>query len=308
MADDPHPSVRRILEDHGAGLLDTLADDLSASDLASLLLAVADRRAGDRSAADVLAQYQRDRFVAPGSVSARALRQVASAATRVAGSFEEIQLAPVVPLGLHSVLGGISQNRVVATARNTEVAADPTNGLALEAAVRRRNAPEEVRLSAVQRVTRAQLAGGPQTFAHFTIFGMVTADRDDGDHRFERTAMLSHVTHHCALARELGFGRVRVDLSDLSGRQAQPLEWIRERLVENDVDAGLWPGREAGIGYYPSLCFKVYVTGHDGDEIDVADGGLTRWTQELLQNRKERLMISGVGLDRLAATSPLIER
>src|ERR1700729_592448 len=55
-----------------------------------------------------------------------------------------------------------------ATVRGTEVAADPTNGLALEAAARRhdllRAAPrsaEPVRLAATQRVTRAQHDLGP---------------------------------------------------------------------------------------------------------------------------------------------------
>jgi len=38
----------------------------------------------------------------------------------------------------------------------------------------------------------------------------------------------------------------------------------------------------------------------DDEDVEVADEGLVSWTQLLLQNRKERLMISGLGLDRLA--------
>jgi len=35
----------------------------------------------------------------------------------------------------------------------------------------------------------------------------------------------------------------------------------------------------------------------------VADGGHVDWTQQLVASRKERLMISGLGLDRLALAS-----
>ena len=49
-----------------------------------------------------------------------------------------VELSPVSPLGTINVLSGVHQNRVVATDRNTEVVADSTNSLALEAALRRR--------------------------------------------------------------------------------------------------------------------------------------------------------------------------
>ncbi|MGA5759927.1 hypothetical protein [Nonomuraea bangladeshensis] len=55
------------------------------------------------------------------------------------------------------------------------------------------------------------------------------------------------------------------------------------------------PGRESGRGYYSGLCFKVYADG-----MEVGDGGFTDWTARLLGNRKERLLISALGLDRLA--------
>ena len=49
-----------------------------------------------------------------------------------------LALAPVVPLGTHSVLGTVSQHKVLTAIRACEVAADPTNALALEASARRR--------------------------------------------------------------------------------------------------------------------------------------------------------------------------
>ena len=58
--------------------------------------------------------------------------------------------------------------------------------------------------------------------------------------------------------------------------------------------------RQAGRGYYHSLCFKVnaYV---QGEAREIGDGGFTDWTARLTANHKERLLISGLSTDRLAA-------
>jgi hypothetical protein len=53
-------------------------------------------------------------------------------------------------------------------------------------------------------------------------------------------------------------------------------------------------------GCYRDLCFKIFGTDASGSELEVGDGGMTDWTQQLLGDRKERLLISGVGTERLA--------
>jgi hypothetical protein len=54
----------------------------------------------------------------------------------------------------------------------------------------------------------------------------------------------------------------------------------------------------------PCLCFKVFATFSGGpDPVEIADGGFTDWTARLLGNAKERLLISGLGLDRVAIMS-----
>ena len=50
--------------------------------------------------------------------------------------------------------------------------------------------------------------------------------------------------------------------------------------------------------YYKGVNFKVYMHTKTG-AIEVGDGGFTDWTQKILGNRKERCLISGVGIDRL---------
>jgi hypothetical protein len=53
--------------------------------------------------------------------------------------------------------------------------------------------------------------------------------------------------------------------------------------------------RLEGMGYYTGLCLRISTTASDGSVYAVADGGFTDWTARLLQDRKERLLISGIG-------------
>jgi hypothetical protein len=53
-----------------------LAEGLAASELWSLLLGVAERRAGQRSAANLLQQWEKDRFVQPAYIDQRTLNKL----------------------------------------------------------------------------------------------------------------------------------------------------------------------------------------------------------------------------------------
>jgi hypothetical protein len=53
--------------------------------------------------------------------------------------------------------------------------------------------------------------------------------------------------------------------------------------------------RLEGFGYYRSFALRVSVQAPDGSRYPVADGGFTDWTARLLANKKERLLISGIG-------------
>ena len=59
------------------------------------------------------------------------------------------------------------------------------------------------------------------------------------------------------------------------------------------------PERQRARDYYTGLCFMVCAT-LGAAEYEVSDGGFVDWTAALLGNRKERLLISGTGVDRLA--------
>ncbi len=55
--------------------------------------------------------------------------------------------------------------------------------------------------------------------------------------------------------------------------------------------------RLEGLGYYTGLCLRVSPIAPDGQPHSVVDGGFTNWTARLLQDRKERLLTSGIGAE-----------
>ena len=92
------------------------------------------------------------------------------------------------PAGLNTVLGRIDQDNVLATVRGSEVMADPTAALALEAAVRRRAGDGTVRLATTHRVLRLQpLSGEGIVLRHFRLLALVTAGPSSRATRSRRT-------------------------------------------------------------------------------------------------------------------------
>lgn len=290
MGHDGGPVSFRVLSGPGGAAADVLAA-LPGADLTTVQLEVARRRAARLSGPDVLRRHREDRFAAPSPLSFASLRRVEDALLGAAAAFEPVALSPLAPLGTHSAVAGVAQHRVVPTGRGTEVAADPTTGLALEAAVRRASA-SVVRLATVQRVVRAQrVAAG--LFAHFSLFGAVTAGRDTGNLAFERAALAEHARLVVAGCRALGATDVTLGVTVLDPRFEDLLDAV-------EVPVHPFPDREGGRGgYYEGLCFKVYAA-FGGSPAEVGDGGFTPWTRKLLGNAKERLMTSGLGVDRLA--------
>jgi len=300
---DPHPSLRRILE--GAGrpdLVELLGLQLSAPDLTSLLMAAMAARAERLAAPEVLRRYRTDRFSAPAEVPFRDLRRAEDGVIGATpASWTWVTLSPVAPLGTHSSVAGVHQNRVVTTTRSGDVAADPTNALALEAGRRRSAGEDVVRLASIQRVLRAQRFDAEAAYAHFTVFGLVTAGRSLEGHRFEREAVIEHLQIHLDGLQRLGADGIEVLLTDLTGGDGLGViedattRWpaIEDVRIREDSE------RTEGRNYYEGVCFKVRAT-FGSRTFEIADGGVTDWTQRMLSDRHESLCISGAGLDRIA--------
>jgi len=284
----------------GTGVLDRLAA-LSGSDFTSLMLEVARRRAASQTPAEIMRRYRSDRFARPADTPWRDLRRAEEVLARgLPPEFELLTLAPLVPLGTHSALGPVSQDKVVTAMRAGEVAADPTNALALEAAVRRlADSASRVRLAAFQRVVRAQPTQ-PGFFPHFSLLGLVTAGRDRGGRAFERESVTAHLR---AMTAGLAAGELRViqvALTPLSAAGGAIAAAVLADLAAPGFEVIIDNDRQSGRGYYRDLCFKLNVE-VEGHWQEVGDGGFTDWAARLTASNKERLLISGLGIDRVAA-------
>src|SRR5215217_1104099 len=341
-----------------------LADRIPVADLPSLLLHAYRRRSARRSPADLMAQRERDATVAAAEIDARLLNTLDRLAFHAAEEFEALELAPVCPVGTNTVLGGINQNSVLATIRNSEVLADPTTAQALECARRRRSGEPRVRLCASHRVLRMQPFDVPGFTRHFRVFALATAGRAAPLYGFETDAMREHLTvylrlltalraegyrcddvtveiAHSRVARtvlaqagadpdqirsrvrthapnsaaklldEHGVRRLTVrdplpDIARIGGRElagpARLLASIQENVVTPlahefpTVDFVFDLTRAEALDYYTGPMLKIAATDPSGVRLAFVDGGCTTWTQRLLSDRKERLLVSGLGL------------
>ncbi len=303
----------RLLRAVGGRATVTRLASLSATDFTTLMLEVARQRAARETPASLLRRYRADRFVQPAGMGWQRIRTAEDTlAAHLPPGTELVLLPPLVPLGCHSVLGPMSQDRVVTAMRAVEVAADTTNALALEAAVRRRASEPTatVRLAAFQRVVRAQRPS-PGYPPHFSLLGLVTAGRDEGGCRFERTAVAEHVRSLVTALGAVGLSPAQLALTPLSPIGETIAAALPDELADTPVEIVLDRERQSGRGYYRELCFKLNVAVSEpggsaqaqrpteGVWAEAGDGGFSDWTARLISSGKERLLISGVGLDRV---------
>ena len=295
------------------GIASLLAERLEPTDLQSLLLDVYRRVAKRRPVTSMLADYQTNRFVRPSTFSPVELLDWERVAFSVLpNEFNGIDLSPVCPLGVSTMIGGLAQNRAVTTIRNTEVISDSTNVLALEAAIRRRarkrkaaTSDAPVHLAASHRLLRAQHYDNPKLSSHFKIFSLCSAGRDRGSYGFDIDTLGIHIATYLAAVRAfLGSSihlRVLLTVLDPSPLLARSAEALLERLRRESpgVDAAFEPTRTVGLAYYRTLCFWIYGALGAEKSVQLADGGCVDWTQRLLSDAKERLVISGIGSDRV---------
>jgi len=274
------------------GSRDALVDGLSASELQSVLLDVSRERAAKVTPARLLQRWRQDRFVRPSTSDPRQLAKTHQRLWEaLPEQFAGVELSPVTPLGTCSAVATINQHQVLSTIRGTEVASDPTNELAIEAAVRRRAGQARVDLAACQRVVRAQAVEGPGMFAHFQLFVLVSSARDSGSGRTEAELLIDHLRFwHDVLGDT-------ADLAFTTFTQSA----VRERIDDTvrpalKIDFTEDTERTKSANYYSGTALRIGVDG-----ADLGDGGFTTWTADLLGDAKERCLTSCISTERLTA-------
>ena len=287
-------AIRRIGVDD---LVDALVNAKS-GDLQTVLLEVMRRRAEQRRPRDLVAAHGR-RFCAPSDIPPRHIHRIERSLYDAAeqGGFELLDLSPVAPLGVCSVLAPCDQNKILATTRNLEVASDPTNVLALEAAIRRSDV-ERVDLASHHRALRVQAFDNPVFRAHFRLFAMLSMFASGGS---LNTARPMGRAEAAALATHLDVFRALLATHDctmtglLIGARGQPWSAIRDGIAHDGHDE-----RIDDNAYYSGLCFSAFVRTPAGDELPLIDGGFVDWGARLRSSAKERTLISAIGSDVLA--------
>jgi len=279
------------------GTYDALTDGLSGSRLWSLLLDVAEARAVRRLPAELMEQWDRDRFVQPGIADQRTIIDVDGHLLRAASAFESIELSPVAPLGACATMGHASQNKVLSALRGTEVVSDPTNVMALECARRLRRDPAAiVRLATSHRCVRAQaIPRQPGFTAHFRIFCLATAGVEQQNHKRVVDAITEQITVMIGALDQLeqhgfSFPDRRITVLTTSGRAA-----IGDRIV---AALGGYSVTRAVLEhpyYNHGLRFQIAARSNEGIELPLIDGGAFDWVGKLTSNSRAVYVASGLG-------------
>lgn len=281
------------------GILPKITSKLSNSEVNSLSLELFRQLSGKLKPADLLRQFQQNRFTLVSGVDAIEYKTYELEWLKQAAEigFQPLQLSPVAPLGTCSVVGLVDQNNIVSSTRSTEVVSDATNFLALRIATdfQKDKSRRTIKYCTAHRHTRAQHFTNPAFSAHFGAFCMVTGGLDSGNDAFEIDNLKKHLRFYCErLLSEFSeglvikfcpkrgirnIGSVHDDLRSLSPRI---------RIVDNVEDEAR--------DYYQTARVRVYLD-RQKEEINIADMRFVDWTQKLLNNRKHRLLISGTGLE-----------
>jgi hypothetical protein len=279
------------------GAYDALTHELPASQLWSLWLEVAAGRAARRQPAELGAQWERDRFVQPAPVDQRSLVEVDRHLLAAAAAFESIELSPVAPLGVCSIMGHASQNKVLSALRGTEVVSDPTNVLALECARRlRRDRAAAVRLATSHRCVRAQEIPKVRGFtASFRIFCLASAGFERPNHAFVVDAVVEQMTIMLRALDALeryGFRFPNRRVTVLATEEKTALgDRIAGQLGQLAVSRTLLDHPY----YNHGLRFQIAARSSDGIDIPLIDGGAFDWVAKLTANRRAVYVASGLG-------------
>jgi predicted acetyltransferase len=303
--------IRKILLKAGnPALFSDPAVKLSMSEINTLLLELFRTKVRDMRPVEILRQYEQNRFTKPSELDPvlvhRFTADLLDAAVKY--GYTALELSPVTVLGACSVIAPVDQNKVLSALRGTEVVSDATNALALYVCALKnwedRKKTERLRYCAVHRHLRTQQFQGKNQLSHFILYGMVISGRDEGNLKFEKEALReTFAFYHEYLSGQSRLEKIRFIIRARNGG--------RENFTRDIIDylsrGNPWDIREEPASpennYYQGVQFKIKAVYKD-TEYEIGDGGFVDWAGKLLQNKKERMLISGIGLERLIRTIP----
>lgn len=301
--------LQRILRDAGINnIVDLLTETVSSSELNTLLLEVFREKTRASTPSDLMRRYKSNRFVQPAALNPIEMRRLEIDLLQISENkgFFPVQLSPLAPLGSCSIIAPADQNKIISALRGTEAVADATNLLALHICdlLKSRKASNEgdfLRFSTTHRHVRAQHFGdAPGMLSHFHVFCMVSSGKDQGSYSFEKKAIWEHLHVYRDIFRSLCNSGIEATLNVRRSGYKDP-EGLIQRVIQYGENSPIRVSISESTGkeenpYYKGLQFTITVN-INGDHIHIGDGGFVDWPQQLLQNKKERMLISAIGLD-----------
>ncbi|SHN45776.1 hypothetical protein [Chitinophaga sp. CF418] len=298
--------LEKIQQRTGIDLVSVLAEELSGSELNSLLLEVFDRKAGQLKPAQLLQQYRMNRFVQPAAVDVMQLRakELSTLQWLQQCGFVPLELSPVSLLGICAAVAPVSQKKIISATRGTEVLSDATNAIALHIADQKKKKKKGdvdlLKYCTTHRHVRTPPVKVKGHSPHFTIACFVSAGMDTGSLAFETHAIREHFLALQAVLMQVF--QIEIQYFKLQPRAGYKQGYQLADRIFNEIRNNfpvVVDKAAAPNDYYQGIQYKAVINVH-GEEIEIADGGFVNWTQQLLENKKERCFISGLGIDYLS--------
>jgi len=278
------------------------------SDFNSLMLKLFQSRANDTSPVEMLKAFQSNRFCVPSEldpVSYHVLEtEFLSTAQKL--DIKPVLLSPAAPFASSSVFGCVDQNNVVSAVRGTEILSDPTNMLSIIIAEQLKNKKTDnitpIHYCTTARVLRAQTF--PNTnrhFSHFGIFCIVSSGKDNGSYGCESVLLQKQLSFYRKMLLDKYDANLSIVLrkrrgySNADGFLNRMAELIKKEFPDTPLSLDL---EHEDNNYYKGINYNISME-KDGNKIEIGDGGFVDWMQSMTNNKKERCLISGIGLDRL---------
>jgi len=305
--------IDRILKRYNISGFEAMVKEMPLSDLQSLLIEIYNQRAKAITAKELLEQYKKNRFVQHSKLSSNCFLEFDQLAYQLLPKdFQILELSPVCPLGSISVMTPNSQNTVLTTIRNTEVCSDATNIMALEASLQRKKfllnkdaKTNPVKLCASHRLLRTQFFDNPLFLPHFKILSLCIAGKDGGNFQFELSALRELIIYYYDLISKYITEKISKKIS-VKCIVFFHNEYLNERI--NNLALELRDGHNIEViskintdenwNYYHQIRFNIFISDRStGEDFFIGDGGDTTWISQLLSDKKERFMISGLGCE-----------
>ena len=298
----------RILSRLGDGELLKKMLSMPKSDFNSLLLKLYQIQAESVTPIDVVKSFQSNRFTVPSEIDPEAFHLLEAELLALAkeNEIKTMLLSPVAPFACCSSFGCVDQNNTVSAVRGTEVMSDPTNMLAIIIAsqLKERKADNRnpLHYCSTVRVARAQVFPARRGYySHFGIFCIVSSGKDTGSYSCEKSLLAKQLTYYRKLLMDKYNAQLAVDLrkrrgyKDCEGFYMSMAEMVYEELPGVPVTLDT---EYEDNNYYKGVHFTIYMEKED-ERIEVGDGGFVDWMQQMTGSKKERCLISGIGIDRL---------